>query len=186
MVATKIFSTLFFLGAAASLAKFSSSAQESQQPASNSVVARAPYSAFKEIHVDQQCRLLPYPALQSDVKKKPHLRKDSTICHLEAIASSEHMEETIVGNEMRRNWISITEQEYVLQNVTAETRQFVVEQFVPQGWQVDSDPQPTEIAGTMALFRVNAEPGEIVRLHVGLHHAKPLHTKLLKDGPSLP
>lgn len=53
---------------------------------------------------------------------------------------------------------------YLLQNVTAEPVIFVVEQLVSEGWQVDSDPQPTEMVGATALFRVHAQPGETVRL----------------------
>jgi hypothetical protein len=96
------------------------------------------------------------------------------------------MEEAIAGNAMQRNWVSITEQEYLLQNVTTAPVAFVVEQFVPQGWRVDSDPQPTQIVGPTALFRVYAQPGEIVRLHVGLRHTKPLRTKLIKASPLAP
>jgi hypothetical protein len=68
--------------------------------------------------------------------------------------------------------------------VTTDPNTFVAEQFVPQGWVVDSDPQPTEIAGTTASFRVYAQPGEIVRLHLGLRLTSPLPLALLNTIPS--
>jgi hypothetical protein len=105
------------------------------------------------------------------------------ICHLESVLTSEHTEETIVGNELRRSNVRVTEQTYVLQNVTTDPAIFVVEEPVPAGWHVDSDPQPTETNGLTAVFRVHAQPGEIVHLHVGLRHTKPLPTKLIKASP---
>jgi hypothetical protein len=161
------------------------SQQSDAQPASTPVAHRPPYSPFKEIHVDRYCHLLPDPA-QVVGQEKPRLRSDPVICHLENVDTSGHMEEAIAGNAMQRNWVSITEQEYLLQNVTTAPVAFVVEQFVPQGWRVDSDPQPTQIVGPTALFRVYAQPGEIVRLHVGLRHTKPLRTKLIKASPLAP
>jgi len=187
MVTLKNLPVLFFLGTAASLATMVSSAQSSQQTplqaASKPASARVPYSAFSEIHVDQRCRLLPNPALLKAGEKKQRPHGDPVICHLETILSSSHMEETAVGNEVRRSQVSIREQEYVLQNITTEPRLFVVEQLVPAGWVVDSDPQPTEMDKNTAVFRLHAKPGEIVRLHVGIRHAKPLHPELLKTGP---
>jgi hypothetical protein len=44
---------------------------------------------------------------------------------------------------------------------------FVVNQPLPKGWRIDSDPQPIDLQGSTATFRVIAEPGQIVRLHVG-------------------
>jgi hypothetical protein len=105
------------------------------------------------------------------------------ICHLESVATSEHMEETLVGHELRRNWVNISEQGYVLQNITTEHVVFVVEELVPDGWVVDSDPQPVAMQGQTAIFYAHAEPGEIVRMHVGLRHAKPLRTKIVKASP---
>jgi hypothetical protein len=49
-----------------------------------------------------------------------------------------------------------------------------VEHVLPDDWKLDSDPQPVKLVDNKALFRVNAEPGEIVRMHVGEHHADPI------------
>jgi hypothetical protein len=102
------------------------------------------------------------------------LRNDHAICHLESILTSHHIEETLRDGARQRNNVSVAEQEYLLQNVTSEPVTFVVKHALPEDWKVDSDPQPIKIADNTAFFRVNAEPGQIVRLHVGEHHAEPL------------
>jgi len=182
MTAMKILPALFLLGVAASFGATgppAQSAQPASQTVSKTAAARVPYSVFNEIHVDDRCRLLPNPALRSAGGKKPHLRKDPVICHLESLLTSGHMEESMVGNEVHRSWVSIREQEYVLQNIAPVSKQFIVEQFVPNGWVVDSDPQPGEMAGATAIFRVQAEPGQVVRLHVGIRRTKALRPKLI-------
>jgi hypothetical protein len=89
----------------------------------------------------------------------------------------------------QREHISISEQEYLLQDVTAGPVIFEVREFVPSQWQVDSDPQPVETVafsgknvGSAAVFRVNAQPGETVRLHVGLRDAKMGKPKVVKPA----
>ena len=183
MLENGIIPAFLLVGALASFAGTPSalvSQQPSPPPSSAPLPARHAYSPFKEIHVDQSCRLLPDPLHPIIGKKKPHPLSDPVICHLETVLHSEHMEETIVGDELRRNLVKINEQEYVVQNITAEHVVFVVHQFVPQGWNVDSDPQPVEVEGQTAIFRVHADAGQIVRLHVGLRHASPLRSKLIK------
>lgn len=129
------------------------------------------------IYVDESCGLLPDPALTAAGPKKPRVRWDPVICHLESVNHSSHREETVAGNELARRDVEVDEQEYVLQNVTMKALAFVVEQRVEKGWAVDSDPRPAEMRGDTAIFRVSAEPGEIVRLHVGVRHAKELKPK---------
>ena len=146
-----------------------------QSPGPEKPPARPAYDSnlhgiIREIRVDERCRILPDAGDPPNVK--PHFRRDSTLCHLESVATSSHVEEQIVGGVELRSDVDIMEQGYVLQNVTEDPAVFVVEEQVPAGWSVDSDPQPKEIDGTTAIFRVNAAPGEIVRLHVGLRHAK--------------
>jgi hypothetical protein len=55
--------------------------------------------------------------------------------------------------------------------VTAGPITFVVEQPLRKDWLVDSDPLPQEVVGSTAMFRVGADPGQIVRLHVGVRHS---------------
>jgi len=189
MLKTISFPTFLLLGTVAFPGIAASQAASAQQAAAQPdapVVHRAPYSKFKEVYVDQGCRLLPDPAHRVPGNKKPRLHSDPVICHLESVLSSNHREETLAGNELRRSDISITEQTYVLQNITTEPAIFVVEEFVPHGWVVDSYPPPAEIVGPTALFRVHAQPGEIVRLHVGLRHTRPLSTKIVRTSPLAP
>ncbi len=102
------------------------------------------------------------------------LRNDHAICHLESVHTSHHVEEALRDGLMLRNMVTVVEQEYLLQNVTPERVTFVVEHVLPDDWKVDSDPQPVKIVDNKAFFRVNAEPGQIVRMHVGEHHADPI------------
>jgi hypothetical protein len=77
-----------------------------------------------------------------------------------------------LGDGVRlRNKVTVVEREYLLQNVTSATVMFAVEHVLPDDWKVDSDPQPVKVVDNTAFFRVNAEPGQVVRLHVGDRHA---------------
>lgn len=95
--------------------------------------------------------------------------RDDAICHLESVFSSHHIEEKITESERSRFFVRVAEQEYVVQNPTDKLAVFVVRHDVPQNWKVDSDPPPNSMDGSTAVFRLNAEPGQRVRLHVGMH-----------------
>jgi hypothetical protein len=154
-------------------------AANAQQPADTS---RPTYdgsdapNAPKQIHVDQDCRILPGrdPVLPAH-KTKPY--SDANICHIETVLHSQHMEEHVDGNVLLRDLVTIQEHEFVVQNITDQLVVFVVQQAVPKGWAVDSDPQPQSVINGIASFPVYAQPGEIVRLHVGMRHAAPLRPK---------
>jgi hypothetical protein len=94
--------------------------------------------------------------------------RDDAICHLESVLSSHHVEEKITDSARSRFFVRVAEQEYIVQNPTDKPAVVIVQHQLPENWTVDSDPQPTSIDGTTALFRVNAEPGQRVRLHVGM------------------
>jgi hypothetical protein len=178
MKAKRLFSQLVFTSALAVMAAAGAGSQtavEAPRPP-----ARDPYSPYLDIHVDEHCRILPKISSPVSGTKKPRPFTDPAICHLESIEKSQHLEETVAGGQVLRSKVSITEQEYLLQDIASEPEIFVVEQFVPEGWVVDSDPQPVKVVGATAFFRVNAQPGEIVRLHVGLRHAKPLPPRIIK------
>jgi hypothetical protein len=149
------------------------SARQEPQPAPPQ---RPQYYSFNEIHVDQDCRILPDPAhVPPGAKAKPY--SDSAICHLDHIFESQHVEERIVGNQLLRSKVDIHEHEFVLQDISADPVTFVVQQEVPKSWTVDSDPQPKQIIGQTAYFPVIVQPGEIVRLHVGMRHESPMRPK---------
>jgi uncharacterized protein YbdZ (MbtH family) len=91
------------------------------------------------------------------------------------VLSSHHIEEKITDSERSRFFVRVTEQEYVVQNPTDKPAIFIVRHDVPVGWTVDSDPQPSSLDGSTAVFRLNAEPGQRVRLHVGMHRSYPIN-----------
>jgi hypothetical protein len=166
MFKANISSRLFLVGSVMSLAVTGCHRSGLQQMASTSTAPAVPGAALKEIHVDQKCQIL-------QGYGDGTLRTDSVICHLEYVHTSKHLEETVKDGVTRSNVVTVAEQEYLLQNVTTEPVIFVVEHAVPKEWQIDSDPKPTEMIGSTAVFRVNAQPGQIVRLHVGERRAYP-------------
>jgi hypothetical protein len=119
---------------------------------------------LKEIHVDRSCKILQDESDALSDLAEAELRNDT----------SHHVEEALRDGVMLRNNVTVKEQEYLLQNVTSEPVTFVVEHVLPDDWTVDSDPQPVKIVDNKAFFRVHAEPGQIVRMHVGEHHADPI------------
>lgn len=142
------------------------------------VPQRPAYYGYNEIHIDQDCRILPDPAQAPPGKKlRPH--RNEAVCHLESQLDSQHLEERVSGNQLLRNWVSIREHEFVLQNISDQPVTFVVEQLVPENWTVDSDPQPKQFIGNTAYFPVQVRPGEIIRLHVGLRHSTPMRAKAI-------
>jgi hypothetical protein len=131
-----------------------------------------------EIHIDESCRIVPNSAFALSASKTKPFR-DSAICSLEAISNSEHDEERVSGNRLLRWHVLIDEQTFVLQNPADAHVVFVVERPVPKGWVVDSDPQPNRYVGSTAVFPVHAQPGETVRLHVGIRRMIPLKPRPL-------
>lgn len=163
---------------AALLAAGVAAAQDAARPAYDG--SDSP-NAPRRIYVDQDCRIVPDPArAMPDKKTKPF--SDPVICHLETINNSTHVEERIEGDQLLRNRVYIAEQEFVLQNIMDVQAMFVVQVPISADWQVDSDPQPASTEGNVAVFPVYANPGQIVRLHVGLRHTQPMKTKYVSPG----
>jgi hypothetical protein len=126
------------------------------------------------IVVDKSCLIQP----ESDpliVGDHSDAFRDDAICHLESVLSSHHIEEKITDNERSRLFVRVAEQEYVVQNPTDKPAVFTVHHNVPENWALDSDPQPSGMDGSTAVFRLNAEPGQRVRLHVGMHRSYALN-----------
>ncbi len=110
---------------------------------------RPEYPIVRQIRVDQECRLLLAPAGPDAGAKKAKLVRDPVVCHLESVLSSQHMEESIVGDELHRSRVTIEEQEFVLQNIFGGSCHLyrVSSQPLAEGWTIDSDPSvPSEIA----------------------------------------
>ena len=157
-------------------------AAKPNQPAANA--ALVPGVPPRQVYVDQKCRLLPDPgSLAPGRKVRP--KKDSEVCHLEGVFDTKHREDQVVGNEQLRSIVEVYEQQYVLQNVTPQTEVFVIEQPAVKGWTIEGDPPPFRVAGGTAYYRAWVQPGEVVRLHVGIRRVTPLKTKVFHaSGPA--
>jgi hypothetical protein len=129
---------------------------------------------LKEVHVDRSCKILQDESDALSDYTEADLRNDHVICHLESVRTSHHVEEAPRDGVRLRSKVTVVEQEYLLQNVTSAPVTFVVEHVLPDDWKVDSDPQPVKVVDNTAFFRVNAEPVQVVRLHVGERHADPI------------
>lgn len=141
-----------------------------QQPASDPSAADAPASSpeINEIHIDQFCRVLtPGRPTAAHPNPEARYRYNHIVCHLEGSNASSHWEQTTHNGVVKHIHVIVREHEFILQNVTGEPVTFVVEQSLPKGWRIDSDPQPAAMLGSTAIFRVIAQPSQIVRLHIG-------------------
>jgi hypothetical protein len=122
--------------------------------------------ALPEVHVDGQCRVR---------QASGEYTVSDAVCHLAGPKTSQHVEDSHRGDTPVLLVVTVREQEYRLQNTTAGPVAFVVEYSLEKGWTVDpaSDPAAAKVEGTTAVFRVAVEPGQTVRLHVGVRHAVP-------------
>lgn len=59
---------------------------------------------------------------------------------------------------------------YVVHNTAPEARTVILEHPVQDGWKLVSDTKPVETTPTLYRFRIAAQPGETVRLHVGQNY----------------
>lgn len=123
-----------------------------------------------QIVVDRSCLIQP-ESDPSVVGDHNDAFRDDDICHLESVLPSHHTEEKIIDGERSRYYVGVAEQEYVLQNATEKAAVFIVRHNVPENWIVDSEPKPSSMDGSAAVFQVNAEPGQRVRLHVGMRRS---------------
>jgi hypothetical protein len=141
---------------------------------SQSTTPAQPPVSIREIHVGQDCALwLDESDALSGAIDMNHLDKFAT-CRLEGIHTSHHTVGASIAGVTQHSDVTIAEQEYLLQNLSSAAVRFVIEHPLPEDWTIDSDPQPVKIADNKAYFLVQAEPGQIVRLHVGERHVEPI------------
>jgi hypothetical protein len=164
----RVIFAIFFVGASLGVAIAQHSTGTGRLPYDGSDSMTGP----KPIHVDQNCRILPHTEAAPHAKKiRPYY--DTTICDLESENDSTHWDEKIADNQLQRTFVRVSERTFVLQDIANEPMMFIVEYEVPQGWFVDSDPQPWQTVGRTAFFHVYVNPGETVRLHVGVRREWP-------------
>ena len=108
------------------------------------------------IHAGEK-RLLSYAADQA-----VHVNTESNLF-------STHLRHLTVQNGVliERNE-EIREVTYVVHNTATETRDVLVEHPVEDGWKITSEVQPVETTASVYRFNVITQPGETVRLHVGV------------------
>lgn len=136
--------------------------------AAHSVTAQDASAAWQQIYVDDHCQVLDSGTGQ--------FAANADVCHLDGMGvhRSSHLAAKEVDGIVQHSRVDVAEQTYLLQNIHEQPVVFVVAHQVPDGWRVDSDPQPVSQKGGVAIFRVIAQPGQIVRLHVGTAHETPL------------
>ena len=124
-------------------------------------------SRWQQVYVDDHCRVL---APDAELESNPD------VCRLDGrgVLRSSHVAAREVDGVVLHAKVDVVEQTYLLQNIHSEPVVFVVAEEVPDGWHIDSDPQPQALKGNFAIFRVSAQPGQIVRLHVGMAHETPM------------
>jgi len=122
------------------------------------------------VYVDYNCRVLTatHPS-KANPAPPPRYRRNSVVCHIDYSNQSVHRKKATIKGVQKTVYVTVNEREYLLQNTADQSVTFVVDYLLRKGWQVDSDPQPDEVKGSVATFRVIAQPGQIVRLHVGSH-----------------
>jgi hypothetical protein len=124
-----------------------------------------------EIRVDEKCRILSKDRPNPSGKfNKPEYRSDPAICALKDEHNTEHWEQSVYDGVVNRTKVHIREHSYILHNPTNQTIAFVLDLSLPDGWVIDSTPQPTSVADHMATFRVYARPFETINLHIGARH----------------
>jgi hypothetical protein len=180
IVATLGITTTIFSGCSHSGAPVQQQPTSAMAPEASTTSDNPSLASVREIHVNQDCIILQdrLDGIQGiTVPGSQPIQggeRDSAVCHLESQFTSNHVKGTVVNGAVQRSVVVIKEQEYLLQNEFQTPVVFLVEQLVPDGWKIDSDPAPTSMAGKIALFKVSAQPGQIVRLHVGEAHEIPL------------
>jgi hypothetical protein len=140
--------------------------------AAHSVTAQAapadPSTTWQQVYVDDHCQVLDASSGQ--------FAANADVCHLDGMGvhRSSHIAAKEVDGVVQHSLVNVAEQTYLLQNIHDQPVVFVVAHQVPDGWRIDSDPQPVTQKDGVAIFRVIAQPGQIVRLHVGAQHATPI------------
>lgn len=137
-------------------------AQMARSQAANSSEPAGPPPANR-IYVDEKCRI--YDADPRTEGSKQHVSTDIGICNVDDYKTT-YREETDDEAKHHHRSVTIREHTFLLHNPTSNKVTFVVDQAVPKGWGIDSDPQPDEVTDGTAVFLVVLEVGETAELRV--------------------
>jgi hypothetical protein len=124
--------------------------------------------ASNEFHVDGSCRV--HETVTGPKGSKDHTYRDRGICAVDPVHVSYRTETDIASSPRKRTHVTIREHTFTFHNPTTQPAVFVLEQVVPKGWEIDSDPQPDKVEGTVARFLIHAEPRQTVSVHVGMRN----------------
>lgn len=124
-----------------------------------------PSPAPNEFHVDGHCRL--YETVSTPKGPKVHRYKDRGICSVDSVHETTRTETDMDLAQRKRNHVVIREHTFTFHNPTSEPAAFVLEQALPNGWEIDSDPQPNKIESGTATYIISVGPKQTVNLHVG-------------------
>jgi hypothetical protein len=163
-LATSRLTLFFLLTASAPLAAQQTPPQPAApQPAAQSTIEIDPPL---QVDVDQECRIV---TLDTRHPERPKVRRhtDVTICRLESENDSEHWEKALKNGAYKNVLVEVREHEFVLQNPYPEPVIYIVHQPITKHYHIDSQPQPVDIANSIATFHVVVAPGQTSRLHVG-------------------
>jgi len=150
-------------------------------------VAMATAPDFQEIHVNQDCLIL-----QDQVDgvtgvsvpgakpvgggangaggERSVAQLDLGVCHLDSQVTANRVKGELVNGAVQRSVVVLKEKDYLMKNQFDRAVVFVVEQPVPAGWQISTEPGPDKMVGNVALYKAVALPGQMVRLHAGEQH----------------
>jgi len=150
-------------------------------------VAMAIAPDFQEIHVNQDCLIL-----QDQVDgvtgvsvpgakpvgggangaggERSVAQLDLGVCHLDSQVTANQVKGELVNGAVQRSVVVMKEKDYLMKNQFDRAVVFVVEQPVPEGWQIATEPGPDKMVGNVALYKAVALPGQMVRLHAGEQH----------------
>jgi hypothetical protein len=150
-------------------------------------VAMATAPDFQEIHVNQDCLILQdqvdgvvgvsVPGAKPVGGGAPGAggersvaQLDLTVCHLDSQLTANRVKGELVNGTVQRSVVVVKEKDYLMKNQFERPVVFVVEQPVPEGWAISSEPGPDKMVGNVALYKAVALPGQMVRLHAGEQH----------------
>lgn len=122
----------------------------------------------KQIQVDENCRIHEVAPHSNGLKQ--HVYTDRGVCDVGTYQISSREETDVDDAKRHHRTVTIREHTFTLHNPTPDPVTFVVEQGIPKGWAIDSDPLPNEVTSGTAVFLISAQAGETVALHVGERH----------------
>lgn len=119
------------------------------------------------INIDNMCRIVTFDTTDPS-HPKPHYKSDRTLCRIESPAETTVWKKRNLNGQIKSVMVDIREKEYILQNPYDHAITFHVHHPVPKNYHVESEPQPNQLANSIAVFYVVVQAAQTARLHVGM------------------